>query len=173
MICPKEFRLKTLQPCTAELRAVTTRSAKRRPAAVPAFIVATFLFCGVASPASAQSSTSGSLDFTKDVVAIGIGVAAIATVVVVVAVVHSHHTLTGCVAGGPSEFELQTSDAKTYALEGMTTIKVGDRIKFHGTRVKNAKDSTGNPVFKVQSLKKDYGPCHKSATSSATAAPWS
>lgn len=102
---------------------------------------------------------------------IGVGIGAIAAAVIVVAVVHSHHTLTGCVAGGPGEFELQTSDARTYALEGMTAIKVGDRIKFHGSRAKNARDSAGHPIFKAESMKKDYGPCRANSVQTAKQTP--
>ena len=81
-------------------------------------------------------------------------------VVVVVEVNKSHHTLSGCVTSGPSGLLLQTSDAKTYALEGdAASIKVGDRIKFHGSKVKKTKDSAGDQVFKVEQIKKDYGPC--------------
>jgi hypothetical protein len=118
-------------------------------------IIVAALLLGTASPARADG-----FDFTGYKIAIGFGIAAIAGIAVAIGVVHSHHTLSGCVAGGPSEFTLQTSDAKTYSLQGATAIKVGDRLKFHGNRVKNSKDSAGNPVSNVQSLKKDYGPCH-------------
>ena len=51
-----------------------------------------------------------------------------------------------------------TSDAKIYAIQGdPAVIKVGDRVKFHGARVRKAKDSKGNQIFKVDKFKKDYG----------------
>jgi hypothetical protein len=102
-----------------------------------------------------------------------VGVSAgVAVVVAVVAVNHSHHVKTGCVVSGPQGLELQTSDSKSYALEGDTAnLKVGDRVKVHGSKVKKAKDAAGPDVFKVQQLNKDYGACQvERASVSGTAA---
>ena len=143
-----------VQPGSAPAAPRTTPSRTRRRKGITALIIVAALLLGSASPARADG-----FDFTGYKIAIGFGIAAIAGIAVAIGVVHSHHTLSGCVSGGPNEFTLQTTDAKTYALQGMTAIKVGDRLKFHGSRVKNAKSSTGSPVFKVESLKKDYGPC--------------
>jgi len=82
------------------------------------------------------------------------------TVGVTLAVQNHRHTLQGCVFSGPVGLELRTSDSKIYALEGnASTIKVGDRLKLHGSKLKNTKDSTGDQVFVVEKLSKDYGLC--------------
>jgi hypothetical protein len=86
------------------------------------------------------------------------------TVGITLAVQNHNHTLQGCAFTGPSGLELRTSDAKVYALEGSAaTIKVGDRLKLHGSRLKKTKDSTGNQVFVVEKLNRDYGPCPSGA----------
>jgi hypothetical protein len=128
---------------------------------VKALIVGALILGGASSPAHGQSSSSNYFDFTKDIVGIGIGVGAVVAVVVVVAVNHSHHVMSGCVLSGPNGLELQTAESKIYALEGDSAgIKVGERVKIHGSKVKKAKDASGTQVFKVEQLKKDYGPCH-------------
>jgi hypothetical protein len=72
--------------------------------------------------------------------------------------------VTGCVVSGPNGPELQTGD-KRYALEGdAASIKVGDRVKIHGSRVKKTRDQTGGQVYRVEKIKKDYGPCPVSDT---------
>jgi hypothetical protein len=108
---------------------------------------------------------------------VGLSTAAIAAVLVVTTVAvtkaaeNSHHTLQGCVFSDANGLKLRTSDAKVYTLEGeVTTIKVGDRVKFHGSKLKKTKDSTGDLVFVVEKLNKDYGPCPVNATTSATPA---
>lgn len=98
---------------------------------------------------------------TGEVVAAGVGIGAVIAVAIIVPVEMSHHTLKGCVFAGPSGVKLQTSDSKIYDLEGdPSAIKAGDMIKFHGSKVKKTKDSKGDQVFRVEKLKKDYGPCH-------------
>jgi hypothetical protein len=100
-----------------------------------------------------------------------LSVAAIAAVVVgttvgvTLAVQHSHHTLEGCISSGANGPELRLNNSKTYTLKGeLADIKVGDRLKIHGTRVKKVKDSTaGDQVFVVEKVKKNYGPCPVSA----------
>jgi hypothetical protein len=88
---------------------------------------------------------------------------------ITLAVQNHKHTLQGCAFSGPSGLELRTSDAKIYALEGSAaTIKAGDRLKLHGSRLKKTKDSTGNQVFVVEKLSKDYGPCPADAATPAT-----
>jgi hypothetical protein len=78
------------------------------------------------------------------------------------AIHHEHHFLKGCIAGGPNGTELQTSDAKLYRLEGDSLlIPAGHRVRLHGSR-KKARD--GHPVFRVNGLKRDYGPCQASGT---------
>jgi hypothetical protein len=98
---------------------------------------------------------------------VGLSVTAIAavlvgtTVGVTLAVQHSHHTLQGCIVSNANELELRISDGKLYALKGeLADVKVGDRLKLHGSRVKKVKgDSTGGNVFVVEKINKDYGPC--------------
>ena len=100
--------------------------------------------------------------------------AAIAAVVagtavgVTYAVKHHNHTLQGCVSSDANGLKLRTSDAKIYTLKGETaSIKVGDNVKFHGSKMKKAKgDSAGDQVFEVQKISKDYGPCSVNAASS-------
>jgi hypothetical protein len=89
------------------------------------------------------------------------GVAGIAAVTTILAVNHSHHTLTGCIFQGPEGLRLQSGHSKIYNLEGdAESIKVGDKVKLHGSRVKKAKGSHGDQAFKVEKLNKNYGPCH-------------
>jgi hypothetical protein len=101
-----------------------------------------------------------------------IGVGAAVVVVAALAVSHSHHTLTGCAVSGPNGLKLKTSDSKTYSIEGdVAEIKAGDKIKVHGSRVKNAKNAGGDPVFKVEKVSKDYGTCHVEAAASSASTP--
>ena len=92
------------------------------------------------------------------------------TVAVTYAVKHQHHTLQGCVFSDASGLKLRAGDAKVYALQGdAASIKVGDSVKFHGSKVRKAKgDSAGDQVFMVQKLSKDYGPCPANVATSST-----
>jgi hypothetical protein len=105
-----------------------------------------------------------------EVAGIGIAVGAVAATVIAVEVHHAHHTLDGCVSQGPAGMQLQThGSAKTYLLSGNTTnITVGQRIRFHGTRLKQLKHSTADPTFLVERETKDYGPCKVGASSAAS-----
>jgi hypothetical protein len=119
---------------------------------------------------------SGATSCTRTQIALstaGIAAAVAATTVgVTYAVKHQHHTLQGCVFSDANGLKLRTSDAKVYTLEGDAAgIKVGDRVKFHGSKVKKAKsDSTGDQVFVVQKVNKDYGPCPVNVATSPTPA---
>ena len=102
--------------------------------------------------------------------AVGVGAVIAVAIIVPVEISRSHHTLNGCVVTGEKGLELRTSDAKTYSLEGdAASIKVGDKVKIHGSKIKKTKDSTGPQVFKVEMLKKDFGPCP--VTTAAAAIP--
>ena len=92
--------------------------------------------------------------------AIGVGAVVVATVVII-EVHHSHHTLKGCVFSDQNGLQAQSQgDMKTYALAGETaSIKVGELIRFHGTKVKQVKGSAGNQTFTVEKVSRDYGPC--------------
>lgn len=105
-----------------------------------------------------------------EVAGIGIAVGAVAATAIAVEVHHAHHTLDGCVSQGPAGMQLQThGGAKTYLLSGNTTnITVGERIRFHGTRLKQLKHSTADPTFLVERETKDYGPCKVGASSAAS-----
>ena len=92
--------------------------------------------------------------------AIGVGAVVVGTVVLI-HVHQSHHTVKGCVSSGQNGLEVQTQgDLKTYALVGDTAnVKVGDLIRFHGSKVKKVKGSSGNQTFSVERVSRDYGPC--------------
>ena len=108
---------------------------------------------------------SGAASCTRTQVGLSIaGAAAIVagtTVGVTLAIQNHKHTIQGCIFSDADGLKLRTSDAKIYTLEGeAANIKVGDRVKFHGAKVKKTKgSSTGDQVFVVEKLKKDYGPC--------------
>lgn len=161
---------------TAKRTTETTGSApatiSRRFGIVAFAVLAAFLCSGSTSPAGCNSQPQGD-PFKGEIIGAAVGIGAVIAVVVVVSVNHSHHTMKGCIFEGASGLELRTSDSKTYALEGdPASIKVGDMVKFHGSKVKKTKDSTGDQVFKVERLKKDYGPCRvdSAPTTSAAAA---
>ena len=107
-----------------------------------------------------------------EVAGVAIGVGAVIATVVAVEVHHAHHTLDGCVSSGPGGMQIQTQRAtKTYMLSGqMTNIAAGQRVRLHGTRVKQPKHSTAAPIFTVESTSKVYGPC-KLSQGSSTPAP--
>lgn len=132
-----------------------------RRVGITAFAVLTGILCsGWTSPTTCDTS-SGSIGPSKgEVIGAAVGIGATIAIVTVVAVNHSHHTLKGCVIAGPNGPRLKTSDAKIYSIEGDAAgIKVGDKVKFHGSRVGKTKDSDGNQTFKVEKISKDYGPC--------------
>ncbi len=105
---------------------------------------------------------------------IGLSIAAIAAVVVgttvgvTLAVQHSHHTLQGCIYSGVNGLELRLPDANVYALTGqLADVKVGDKLKIHGAKVKKVKGgSAGGQVFVVEKVNRDYGPCAVPLTTS-------
>lgn len=142
-------------------------------AALPALF-----FSGATTHAKGQSSPRPRNADTlqtdaHEIIAGGIAIiGAVAAVVIIIAVNHDHHTLKGCVSSGPNGPELQTSDSKTYSLEGdSSTIKVGDMVKFHGSKTKKTKDGSGHQVFKVEQMKRDYGPCHVTSAPAAGGTP--
>ncbi|HEY1578565.1 MAG TPA: hypothetical protein VGF82_15975 [Terracidiphilus sp.] len=106
---------------------------------------------------------------------VALSAAAMATIVVgttvgvTYAVKHHNHTLEGCVFSDPAGTKLRTSEARIYTLKDtdVSGVKVGEKVKVHGSKVKRAKgDSSGEQVFAVQKLTKDYGPCSVSAAPS-------
>lgn len=101
-----------------------------------------------------------------------VGVGAALAVVAVVLINRGHHSLTGCVFNGANGMKLKTGDAKIYSVEGDTaSIKTGDKIKVHGSKVKKAKDDGGDQTFSVDKVSKDYGPCHVDVAAPSSSAP--
>jgi hypothetical protein len=113
--------------------------------------------------------SSGSLGPSgAEVAGVIVGVGAVIGVGVALEVSHSHHILKGCTSTGLNGLELQTG-TKNYLLSGDTaSIKAGDVIRVHGSRVKQPKHSTGDQTFSVEKLNKDYGPCKASPKSATT-----
>jgi len=145
-------------PSAARSRRFTSPSRSRRKLTVAASLAV--LLCASAN-ARAQVP-SGCIGYCGNGIAIGIGaiVGGGAALAVFLAVNHDRHFLHGCVSNGSDGPQLRTSDARIFALQGdPAVIKVGDRVKVHGARLRKAKDSKGNQVFKVDKVKKDYGPC--------------
>jgi hypothetical protein len=153
--------LKIAQPASDPSATPEAPSRACRRQRINAFAVFAVLVC------------SGATSCTRTQVALS--VAAMAAVVVgttvgaTYAVQSHHHTLQGCVFSGPRGLELRSSGSKIYALEGYTaTIKVGDRVKLHGSKLKKTKDSTDDQVFAVEKLSKDYGLCPADVAAPAT-----
>jgi hypothetical protein len=156
---PLEDKLKISRPIALLLLRAIGLNRRRGIAAVTTFAL---VLSPAASSISDGQQSSGCIGVCNSTIvgaAVGIG-AAVATVAIIIAVNHDHHILKGCVFSGSNGPELQTSDAKTFALAGDAAgIKVGDRVKLHGSKAKKIKDSTGPAVFKVEKLDRDYGPC--------------
>lgn len=136
--------------------------------------LAAMLCTGATSPSGCDTSnSSGSIGPSNGEVvgaAIGIGAVIAVAIIVPVEINRSHHILTGCVVTSSNGLDLHTSDGKIYSLEGdAASIKVGDKVKLHGTKIKKAKDSTGPGVFKVEKLNRSYGPCPIAATTASLA----
>ena len=161
--CCTEVDLKfprLVSPSTCEPHA---RSRANRKFGIAAFASLSLLLCtGATAPAGCPGGGGQIGPSGGEVIgaAVGIGAAIAVTVVVLVEVDHSHHSLSGCVVSGSNGLELQTSDSKSYALAGdAASIRVGDRVKLHGSKVKKTKDTSGDQIFRVASMNKDYGPC--------------
>jgi hypothetical protein len=162
-----QIRQSDSSPSTTSRRSATPS----RRLGITAFAGLTVLLCsGSTAPTQCQGSIGPS---TGEVVGAAVGVGAVIAVAIIVPVEisRSHHIITGCVRTGTSGLELQTSDGKTYALEGdAASIKVGDKVKIHGSKIKKTKDSTGPGVFRVEKLNRDYGPCPAATATAASAA---
>jgi hypothetical protein len=89
------------------------------------------------------------------------------TVGVTYAVKHHNHSLQGCSFSGADGLKLRTSDARVYTLKGDSAgVKAGDTVKLHGSKAKRVKGDSGDQVFLVQKVNKDYGPCPANAAAS-------
>jgi hypothetical protein len=143
---------------------------------IAAFAALAVMLCtGASSPTGCTSSPPpGNIGPSNAEVAgavIGIGAVIAVAIIVPVEIHRSHHILTGCVVTSANGLDLQTGDGKIYSLEGdAASIKVGDKVKLHGTKIKKAKDSSGPGVFKVEKLNRSYGPCPLAATTTASVA---
>jgi hypothetical protein len=111
--------------------------------------------------------------------AIGIGVGAAAGAVVAVALLvrHHHHTssqtqaqtyVTGCTQATQDRISLTNEkDNQTYSIAtDSKSLKAGERMARKGVVVPT--EGSGNPVFQVQSLIKDYGACGATSASNST-----
>lgn len=138
---------------------------RRRNGAVGFVCLTTYLLCGATAPQTCQPSQSSNIGPSDgQVIAAAVGVVAVIAVgtVVLVEVHKSHHTVKGCVSTGPRGVEVTTVEdkPKTYVLDGETAkVKVGDLVRVHGDKIKKAKNSTEDQVFRVEKISKDYGPC--------------
>ena len=139
---------------------VSSRTGCRRR--VTALAVLAALVC---SGATSCSKTQIGLS----IAAIGVAVVGV-TVAVTYAVQNEHHTLQGCLFSDGGGLKLRTSDDKVFTLKGDDAgIKAGERVKFHGSKLKRDKgDKSGDQVFVIEKLKKDYGPCSAIAGTSPT-----
>ena len=162
--------MKLRQPGTNPTATPKASFTRKRRFGIAAFAaLAVFLCSGATAPTGCPSG--GQIGPSEgEVVGAAVGIVAVIAVgvVVLVEVDHSHHTLSGCVVTGPNGLELITSDSKRYQLDGSAaSVRVGDRVKFHGSKVKKTRDSSGDQVFKVEKMNKDCGPCNVSATPAA------
>jgi hypothetical protein len=110
---------------------------------------------------------SGATSCTRTQVALSataIGVVVAGTAVgVSYAVKHHNHTLQGCTFSDAGGVKLRTSGAKVYTLKGdSASLRAGDSVSLHGSKLKKAKGDSGDQVFEVQKLNKDNGPCSTS-----------
>ncbi|HTV08975.1 MAG TPA: hypothetical protein VMD97_08040 [Candidatus Aquilonibacter sp.] len=84
-------------------------------------------------------------------------------------ILHRSPSVTGCTASqGDSLTLLSEADRQTYALSGdISGIRSGERVHVSG---KKSKDSSGNHIFVVTKVGKDYGPCSAAQSLPAHAA---
>jgi hypothetical protein len=110
-------------------------------------------------------------------IGIGVGAAAGAAVAVVLLVRHHHHTssqaqtqtyVTGCTQSTPDRISLTNEkDNQTYSIvTDSKSLKAGERMALKGVVVPT--EGSGNPVFQMQSLIKDYGACGTALVSNST-----
>jgi hypothetical protein len=125
----------------------------------------------------ASLACSGTTSCTKTQIGLSIGGIAAGLVLITVGTTiaikdHNDHTVRGCIYSDAEGFKLRTSDAKIYTLEGDPgTLRAGDRVRLHGSKAKRAKaNESGQSVFVVESLSKDYGPCPANLAMSASPA---
>jgi hypothetical protein len=92
---------------------------------------------------------------------IAIGAGAAAGIAVGYFALRSRHSVVGCVGESANGTTL-LSDRTTYTLDtGAVNLKVGDRVKLRGKKIKSG---SGQPSFAVKRLVKDYGSCNAIAS---------
>jgi hypothetical protein len=105
------------------------------------------------------------LQAAADEVVIGIVATGAVLVVGAILVIHHYHSasIQGCAISGPNGIALRNeNDQQLYELAGETAgVKSGDRVRVTG---KKQKAASGDPVFLVQKLSKNYGACEVAAS---------
>ena len=110
-------------------------------------------------------------------IGIGVGAAAGAAVAVVLLVRHHHHKssqtqtqtyVTGCTLSAQDRISLtDEKDNQTYSIAtDSKPLKADERLALKGVVVPT--EGSGNPVFQMQSLIKDYGACGATSASNST-----
>jgi hypothetical protein len=147
----------------------------RRPATAITLALTLLVCCGATN---GGCNTSNEQIGPSEGKVVGVAVAAVAVVaaaiIIPIEVSKSHHTVKGCIFNTPTGLELRTDDNKTYALSGATTgLAPGSTIRLHGNKQKQDKNATGDQVFVIQKMQKNYGPCQALASPQSAAAPHS
>ncbi|MGD0617289.1 MAG: hypothetical protein ABSB67_06475 [Bryobacteraceae bacterium] len=112
-------------------------------------------------PANAQASQNhgfgvGNIDEGLVVGAI-VGIAAVVGLGVTYLVLHNRGIAVGCIVESGGKKTLVVSGGKVYTLlDTSQPVPVGERAKLKGHRTGPA----SAPSFRVDSVQKDYGPCH-------------
>jgi hypothetical protein len=145
----------------------------RRPVTIITLTL-TLLTCCAAT--SGSCNTSGDTLGPSQGEVVGVGIAAVAVVaaaiIIPVEISKSHHSLKGCILSTPAGLQLRTADNKTYALSGTTAgLAPGSTLRVHGDKQKHDKNTTGDQVFVVQKMQKNYGPCQALAPAKPAPAP--
>ena len=131
-----------------------------------------------------SGSTGGSGGYTAPsggygsgkAIGIGVGAAAGAVVAVVLLVRHHHHSstqtqtqtyVTGCTLSAQDRISLTNEkDSQTYSIAtDSKSLKAGERLALKGVVVPS--EGSGNPVFQMQSVIKDYGACGATSASNS------
>lgn len=112
------------------------------------------LLC-LSSPAQSGYGVPSKGTITGAIVGIGAAI-----VVVVLIATHRHSTITGCVLSSGNGNSITDEKSKTtYNIvngKSAVTLTVGERVKIKG---KKKKDASGNSIFQIVSVEKDYGRC--------------
>jgi hypothetical protein len=136
----------------------------RRVGVVSSIVLSTLLLSGATTQSCNNSNTNNeSIGPSKgEVIGVAVGVVAVIALgtVVLIEVHNAHHTIKGCVLGGPAGLQVEDMDnQKIYDVTGVTAnVKVGDKVRLHGNKEKKVKGAT-TQTFVIEKLNKDYGPC--------------